>query len=448
MKRFLLPFAALTALVVLSSHDMFLKLDTYFLEPNTPSEVKLYNGTFEESGNFIRRKRMADVSMVINGVRSKVDTAQWSNRDSMTVLSFTTGAPGTYVAGVSLDPWEIELAADKFNDYLASDGGADMLESRRAEGVLEQDAVEQYAKHAKVIFQVGDTKSDDWNTTLGYPIEFVPLSNPYDLHPGEELQVKLLFKGQPLANQLVLLGSVESHDHGDEHEHEHAHADGTTHSHEHAPDHEHVGNATAASGPDHTHEHAHADGTKHSHGHAPDHEHAGDATAAAHTHDHAHADGTKHSHEHTTDHEHADDATAASGPDHTHEHAHANGTKHSHEHAPDHEHTDDAAAAAIAAHGHEHAPTQELRTDADGIVRVTAAHDGFWHLRTIHMVKSAAEGLTHESNWATLSFEVSHDHSHADGAHDHDHGGVPSYVYWIGSLALVGGLFYFFNRKS
>ncbi len=341
---------ALAALVALCSHDMFLRLDTYFLEPNAAAEVKLYNGTFEESGNFIRRERMGDISLVSGGTRTTVDTARWSNRDSMTVLSITTGEPGTYVAGVSLDPWNIELAAADFNDYLASDGGADMLASRTAEGLLEEDAVEQYAKHTKVIFQVGDTKTDDWSTALGYPIEFVPMSNPYDLHPGEDLQVKLLFGGRPLANHLVLVGSVESHDH----------------------------------------------------------DHAGD--------NHVHADGT----EHATDH--------------------------------DHDHADVAAAApASATHGHKHAPTQELRTDADGVVAFTAAHDGFWHLRTIHMVKSAAEGLTHESNWATLSFEVSHDRSHADGAHahdgDHDDGGVPGYVYWIGSLLVVGGLFYYFNRK-
>ena len=58
MTRFILAvLAALVALVVLPSHDMFLKLDSYFLEPNTPAEVKLFNGTFEESGNSIRRVR-------------------------------------------------------------------------------------------------------------------------------------------------------------------------------------------------------------------------------------------------------------------------------------------------------------------------------------------------------------------------------------------------------
>ena len=61
MKRRIL---LLLAFVLLTSHDMFLKPDEYFLEPNAPAIIRLYNGTFERSENAISRDRMLDASLV------------------------------------------------------------------------------------------------------------------------------------------------------------------------------------------------------------------------------------------------------------------------------------------------------------------------------------------------------------------------------------------------
>ena len=313
------------ALLILTSHDMFLRLDNYFLAPDTQATILLYNGTFDRSDNVIDRDRMQDVSLVAEGTRTAVDTADWTERDSTTVLHFTTGGVGTYVAGVSTRARSIELAAQSFNDYLAHDGVTDMLDSRRQNDRLGDDAVERYSKHVKTIFQVGDRRTDDWKTPLDYPIEFVPLSNPYDLHVGGSLSVRLYLRGEPLSGQLVLIGN---------------------------------------------------------------------------------------------DHEHA----------------------HTHDGGADHEHTG-----------------TEVRTDSEGTLTVPITSDGTWHLRTIFMTEVAEEGLTHESNWATLTFAVDghshgagadhdHDHAHAAGI-DHDHG-IPGYVYILGSLAVVGLLFAFFNRKA
>ncbi|MBX2964189.1 MAG: DUF4198 domain-containing protein [Cyclobacteriaceae bacterium] len=318
--------------LVLSSHDMFLKMDGYFLRPNTENTIKLFNGTYETSENVIARNRMLDVSLVGNGKRIVVDSTQWYERDNITHLRFQSGSEGTWVAGVSTKPRNIALAAKDFNHYLEHDGVLDMLTWRTENNALEDDAVERYSKHVKTIFQVGDALSMDWKTVLDYPLEFVPLENPYDIHPGHALPVQLLFGGKPLANQLV-----------------------------------YVGHEVTAS------------------------EHSG--------HGHSHADGTDHSHEHGTT-EEAD---------------------------------------------HQHADIEQLRTDDHGIIRIAIAAKGIWYLRTIYLVHSQEEGLTHESNWATLTFAVGDGHVHE---HSHGESGIPSYVYWIASLLLVIGLFFWFNRKK
>ncbi|MEM1122278.1 MAG: DUF4198 domain-containing protein [Bacteroidota bacterium] len=314
---------------------MFLKMDTYFLSPNTSATIQLFNGTFDKSDNVITRDRMNDVSLVGNGIRTKVDTTQWTEKEDITLLNFKTGTEGTWVAGVSTDPRDFEQTAESFNKYLKHDGVFDMLDWRKQNDALDKAANERYSKHVKTIFQVGERKTDDWQTVLDYPIEFVPMTNPYTAKKGGELSCKLLWKGQPLPNHLVYVGS------------------------------------------------------------------------GANGHDHSHDDG----HEHE-------------GEDHHHD-------------------------------------ATQLRTDANGIVTMQLPNEGLWYLRTIYMEQVDHSGLTHESNWATLTFQVGHNHQHADGAHSHDHDhahghshgdghthGLPSYAYWVlGTLLLVGILFWL-KKKS
>ncbi|MEL7160626.1 MAG: DUF4198 domain-containing protein, partial [Bacteroidota bacterium] len=182
----------LSVAILCSSHDMFLKLDTYILHANHAASIQLLNGTFEASENTIDRNRMLDVSLVGHGERTRVDSSQWAEVGETTVLNFRTGKAGTWVAGVSTRSRDFEMDAEAFNRYLKHDGVLDVLEDRKTNGKADQNAVERYSKHVKTIFQVGDTRTNDWSVDLGYPIEFIPLSNPYDLHAGDKLRVRLL----------------------------------------------------------------------------------------------------------------------------------------------------------------------------------------------------------------------------------------------------------------
>lgn len=359
MKKKLSILVSLVAFFVLCSHDMFLKFDHYHFQPNTQAVLQLFNGTFEQSDNIIERNRMLDASLVGNGKRMAVDSSSWFDKNNTTFLNFKTGEAGTWVAGVSIAPRNIALKAEAFNDYLKNDGVLDILEQRTQDKVLDQDAVEQYAKHVKTIFQVGDQRSNDWNVNLGYPIEFIPLQNPYDIHTGHSLEVRLLYKGIPLQNHVV-----------------------------------YVGTPTASKNKDHTH---------------------------------SHKDGESHTH--------------------TNE---------------DGEETD-----------HQHPATQAYTTNPDGIVRLDINATGTWYLRTIKMISATDPSLTHESNWATLTFSIQeehhdghtheanthqHEHDHGSGLHTHDGGthsheehtdvGFPSYLFWIGSILVIVLLFFWFNRKK
>ena len=194
----------------LAAHDLFLKPAAFFLAPNTASQARIVNGTFTRSENSITWDRVRDVSIVGPAGHSHPDASAWSAKGDTSVLRFTTGAPGTYVLGVSTLPRELRLEAKDFNAYLESDGVPDILAARRKSGEITRPARERYHKHIKALVQVGDTRSDAYGTTLGYPAELVPLANPYALERGAPLRLRVLVDGKPVANQYVVSGGRTS----------------------------------------------------------------------------------------------------------------------------------------------------------------------------------------------------------------------------------------------
>lgn len=194
----------------LLAHDMFLRLEQFFVAPNTTVNVRLFNGTFISSENSITPDRLADIAVVSPAGRAKIDVAQWSAVGDTSVFPMQTGAAGTYVVGVSTKPRVLEMSGTDFNAYLRSDGIPDELAARRAQNRVNDRAKERYQKHVKALVQVGATPSDAFGTVLGYPAELVPAQNPYALKVGSTLDVRVLVDGKPVANQFVQYGGLSA----------------------------------------------------------------------------------------------------------------------------------------------------------------------------------------------------------------------------------------------
>jgi Domain of unknown function (DUF4198) len=190
-----------------AAHDLFLKFDSFFLEPNAKTTVRLLNGYFNRSENAVARDRMRDVSVVTpSGDRVNPPASDWRDEKDSALLSLQTGGAGTYVAGVSTNPREITLKAAQFNDYLRHDGVPDTLAQRRRDKELAKSARERYSKHVKAIFQVGESRTGGFKSALGYPVEIIPQQNPYELKIGNTIEVLCLKDGKPIANQFVMAG--------------------------------------------------------------------------------------------------------------------------------------------------------------------------------------------------------------------------------------------------
>jgi uncharacterized GH25 family protein len=210
IRRFALAAIVLLMATPLFAHDMFLRLEQFFLAPNSTVNVKLFNGTFILSENSITPDRLADVAVVSPTGRAKLDLGAWNSSGDTSVFPITTGAAGTYVLGVSTKPRVLAMSGTDFNAYLRGDGIPDELAARRAQNRLQQPAKERYQKHVKAIVQVGSTPSDAYSTVLGYPAELVPLENPYTLRVGATLTIRALVDGRPAPNQFVQYGGLSA----------------------------------------------------------------------------------------------------------------------------------------------------------------------------------------------------------------------------------------------
>ena len=197
----------LLTVVAAQAHDLFLKLDSYFLQPNAKAVVRLLNGTFQKSEGSVARDRLATLSLHGPGLNSaSTESIIWRAEEKTSTMEIQTGQTGTYLVGISTKPREIALKAADFNEYLKHDGIPDILAARKKNNELAKDVRERYSKHVRAIFQVGDRLSDDYKQPLNYPVELIPQQNPYLLKVGGAITVLCLLDGKPIANQFVMAG--------------------------------------------------------------------------------------------------------------------------------------------------------------------------------------------------------------------------------------------------
>jgi len=200
MKRLTLLF---TLFITLSSHELFLKTDSHFLVPDTQSKLYLFNGTFDKSENIITRDRIVKTKVLGPSYEYLPTETDYYDKNEVTYLNLKTGSSGTYVAGISTLPRVIELDAEAFKSYLEHEELTEVIEAREKQGISNQAAREKYSKHVKSLLQVGNDRTKHYATSMDYPIEFIPLSNPYDLSVGDKMSFRLLYEGEPLPNQTV-----------------------------------------------------------------------------------------------------------------------------------------------------------------------------------------------------------------------------------------------------
>ena len=70
-------------------------------------------------------------SLDANGFIQNQNKDQWKLNETLSKLAIETAKPGTYAAGVSIKPRQLEMSAQDFENYLKHSGVLDVLEQRK-----------------------------------------------------------------------------------------------------------------------------------------------------------------------------------------------------------------------------------------------------------------------------------------------------------------------------
>jgi len=114
----------------------------------------------------------------------------------------------------------IDLPPEKFDEALRREGLERILELRQSRGESLKPSTEVFSRCAKALLLVGapDATSpmpatsatsatlatSGFDRPVGLTLELIPEKNPYALKAGDELPVRLLYEGKPLAGALVV----------------------------------------------------------------------------------------------------------------------------------------------------------------------------------------------------------------------------------------------------
>lgn len=161
--------------------------------------VRLFVGEPGQAEAFPRRAEKV-VRFVARGPKGEVEVGG-ANGDEP-AGRFVIGR-GVHVVGYRNTPSVIELEAAKFEEYLREEGLDDASKLRAERGETGEVGRERYSRCAKAIVAAGEPGGPGWETSLGLDLELVPEKNPLLLAPGEELPVRVLLRGQPLAGAKV-----------------------------------------------------------------------------------------------------------------------------------------------------------------------------------------------------------------------------------------------------
>ena len=98
----------------------------------------------------------------------------------------------------------VSLEAAKFQDYLKEEGLETVIAARAKRGESQKPSRELFSRSAKSLIAAGGSGTTGYDRVLGLTLELVPEKNPYAMKGGDELPVRLLYEGKPLAGALVV----------------------------------------------------------------------------------------------------------------------------------------------------------------------------------------------------------------------------------------------------
>ncbi len=110
---------------------------------------------------------------------------------------------GTHLISFANTPKFLAMKPDSFLLYLEEDGLDNVIAARKEQGSTDKPSRELYQRCVKTLVQVGPKTDGTFAKNTGMMLEIIPVKNPYNQHPGQTAEFRLLFGNKPLAGASV-----------------------------------------------------------------------------------------------------------------------------------------------------------------------------------------------------------------------------------------------------
>lgn len=185
----------------LFAHDMWIEPTTFSPGPGQTLGVRLRVGQ-DLLGDPLPRNASLINQFIFEDAAGRRPVA---GRDGADPAGFLRVAmPGLLVIGYRSNPSAVELAAEKFNQYLKEERLDTIVAVRARRNETGAGARELFSRCAKSLVLSGSPSKVQGDRLLGFTLELMAERNPYSMRAGEELPVRLTYENRPLAGALVV----------------------------------------------------------------------------------------------------------------------------------------------------------------------------------------------------------------------------------------------------
>jgi hypothetical protein len=183
-----------TLLLALLAHDFWIEPASYAPQQGQILSVRLRVGQDLLGDPVPRDPALVKQFVVIDGAGSKPLVGH-DGSDPAGYLR--VDGNGLMVIGYASNPSPVEMTTEKFQQYVKEEG----LDSIVVQKPGKQ--TDLFSRCAKSLVLAGAANPTQADRALGFTLELVAERNPYLLHAGDELPLRLTYLGKPLAHALV-----------------------------------------------------------------------------------------------------------------------------------------------------------------------------------------------------------------------------------------------------
>jgi len=199
--RLILLSALILGSVPLAAHDMWIEPATFSPQLGQVVSLRLRVGQ-DLLGDPLRLDPSLVNQFVVKDAAGLRPVVRRDGGDPAGLVR--VAAPGLVVIGYHSNPSAIEMAAEKFNQYLKEEGLDAVAATRASRHESGTGAREIFSRCAKSLVFSGSTMDVQADRPLGFTLELVAEGNPYAVRPNQDLPVRLTYENRPLAGALVV----------------------------------------------------------------------------------------------------------------------------------------------------------------------------------------------------------------------------------------------------